>query len=162
MSITIKRNKTGWILETQQYFELPREQVFDFFGDAGNLEAITPPWLHFEILTPQPIEMHVGALIDYKLRLRFIPIRWRTEIAAWEPPLRFVDRQLRGPYKRWVHEHTFTEQGSGTLMTDRVEYDVPLGRLAHTLAVRHDLERIFQYRQDVLTSRFNKLEAAAQ
>ena len=150
----IEKAKSGWVLQTEQFFELPCEELFDYFGDAGNLEAITPPWLHFKILTPQPIEMRAGTLIDYQLKLHYVPIRWRTEIACWEPPYRFVDQQLRGPYKKWVHEHTFVEQEGGTLMTDRVEYEVPGGTLIHELAVRRDLEKIFQYRWNVLEKHF--------
>lgn len=154
MTIQIRKIQAGWVLEAQQFFELPREELFDFFGDAGNLEAITPPWLNFEVITPQPIEMYAGTLIDYKLKLRLIPIRWRTEITAWEPPERFIDSQLKGPYKKWIHEHTFIEQDGGTLMIDCVEYDVPLGRIAHALAVKRDLIKIFEYRQKVLAERF--------
>ncbi|MBT5019828.1 SRPBCC family protein [Planctomicrobium sp.] len=156
MSIEIREIETGWVFEAQQFFEFPRAELFEFFGDAANLEAITPPWLNFKVITPQPIEMQVGALIDYKLKLHMIPIKWRTEISVWEPPVRFTDSQLKGPYKKWIHEHTFIEQDDGTLMIDRVEYDVPLGRLAHSLAVRKDLEKIFAYRQKVLTHRFSQ------
>ena len=156
MAIQIRKSQSGWVLESQQFFPLPQADLFDFFGDASNLEAITPPWLNFEILTPRPIEMRVGALIDYKLKLRMIPIKWRTEITAWEPPLRFIDSQLKGPYKKWIHEHTFIEQDGGTLMIDCVEYDVPFGRIAHALAVKGDLEKIFAYRQKVLAERFSQ------
>lgn len=144
----------AYLLATDQWFPVPRETVFPFFGDAANLEAITPPWLRFEVLTPRPIHMHPGQLIDYKLRLHFFPIRWRTEISAWEPPFRFVDRQLKGPYHFWVHEHTFEEQAGGTLVRDRVEYKVPGGRLVHALLVRRDLERIFTFRRQVLEQHF--------
>lgn len=144
----------AYVLATEQWFPVPRETVFPFFGDAGNLEAITPPWLHFEVLTPRPIEMHPGQLIDYRLRLHYVPIRWRTEISAWESPLRFVDRQLKGPYQLWVHEHTFEAHEGGTLVRDRVEYKVPGGRLMHALLVRRDLERIFSYRRQVLEKEF--------
>lgn len=155
--ISIRRHPTrrgAYLLETEQWFPLPREQIFPFFGDAGNLEAITPPWLNFHVLTPRPIPMHAGQLIDYKLRLHGIPIRWRTEIAAWEPSVRFIDRQLKGPYSLWVHEHTFEGQSGGTLARDRVEYQVPGGWLIHTLLVRRDLERIFTYRRQVLQQYF--------
>ncbi len=155
--IQITRHPTrpgAYLLATDQWFPVPRETVFPFFGDAGNLEAITPPWLHFEVLTPRPIEMHPGQLIDYKLRLHYVPICWRTEISAWEPPFRFVDRQLKGPYHFWVHEHTFQEQEGGTLVRDRVEYQCPGGRLVHALLVRRDLERIFTFRRQVLERHF--------
>lgn len=145
-----------YLLTTEQWFPRPREEIFPFFGDAANLEAITPPWLHFQVLTPRPIAMHAGTLIDYTLRLHRIPIRWRTEIAAWEPPVRFVDRQLKGPYHLWVHEHTFEEHQGGTLARDRVEYQVPGGRLVHSLLVRRDLERIFTFRRQVLEQTFGR------
>lgn len=148
--IEIRPNDSGWQLHVTQFFPLPRHEVFDFFANAENLEAITPPWLHFQILTPTPIQIQQGTLIDYKLRLRMIPIRWRTEIAVWDPPCRFVDRQLRGPYRKWIHEHTFEQTENGTWMTDRVDYTVPGGVLVHTLAVRRDLLKIFEYRRRLL------------
>ena len=120
--------------------------VFPFFAEAANLEAITPPWLHFRIVTAQPVEMREGALIEYRLRLRGIPLRWRTRIDVWEPGVRFVDRQLSGPYRLWHHTHEFEADGPGhTLMRDTVRYEVPLGRLAHPLVTR-DLDRIFDFR----------------
>ncbi|GAC1316129.1 MAG: SRPBCC family protein [Thermoleophilaceae bacterium] len=137
-------------LEREQHLEGPREDVFGFFGDALNLEAITPPWLSFRVTTPRPIQMRTGALIDYRLRLHGLPIRWRTRICAWEPPRRFVDVQLSGPYLLWHHTHTFeSEPSGGTLMRDVVRYALPLGALgalAHPLLVRRDLDRIFAYR----------------
>lgn len=132
----------------------PRAEVFAFFADAANLEAITPEWLHFHILTPPPIEMREGALIDYRLRVRGLPMRWRTLISAWEPPVRFVDEQLRGPYRTWVHEHTFEERDGGTLVCDRVRYAAPFDWLVHRWLVRPDVERIFDYRTRVLRERF--------
>ena len=125
----------------------PRAEVFAFFADAGNLQKLTPPWLRFEILTPRPIEMGPGALIDYRLHLYFIPIRWRTRIAVWEPPHRFVDEQLRGPYRLWLHEHTFEEDGDGTLCDDFVRYAVPFGALTNRLMVARDVRKIFAYRE---------------
>ena len=125
---------------------MPLEAVFAFFADAGNLERLTPPWLHFEILTPSPVDMHEGTLIDYKLRLHGIPIRWQSRIVVWEPPYRFVDRQVHGPYRRWVHTHTFQSQAGGTLVTDMVDYAVPGGDLIQRYFVGPDLERIFDYR----------------
>ncbi len=131
----------------------PRPEVFAFFAEARNLEAITPPWLKFEVLTPAPIEMRAGTLIDYRLRLHGIPIRWRTEITLWEPPVRFADTQLRGPYRLWVHTHTFEEKDGGTLCRDDVRYAVPGGALIERLFVRRDVERIFAHRQDVMRRR---------
>lgn len=125
----------------------PREEVFAFFADAGNLQELTPPWVGFEVLTSRPIEMRPGTLIDYRLRLHFIPIRWRTEITAWEPPRRFVDEQLQGPYRLWIHEHTFEEDGDGTLCGDFVRYAVPFGALANRLMVARDVRKIFAYRE---------------
>ena len=130
------------------------EDVFAFFADARNLEAITPPLLRFRVVTPSPIGMAAGTLIDYRLRVRGLPIRWSTLIAAWEPPHAFVDMQLRGPYAVWHHTHTFEPDGPDhTLMTDTVLYAVgfgPLGRLAHALVVRRDVERIFDHRARVI------------
>ena len=123
---------------------LPRRlaEVFPFFADAGNLERLTPPWLRFRVLTPERIEMRPGAIIDYRLRLRGVPIRWRSEITAWEPPFRFVDEQRRGPYRLWIHEHRFEERAGQTLASDHVRYAVPGGRLVHRILVRPDLERV--------------------
>lgn len=145
---------TRMILRAEQSFEAPIEKVFSFFSEAANLEDITPPWLNFRILTPQPIEMAQGTLIDYRLTLHWIPIRWRTEISEWHPPYQFVDRQLRGPYRLWRHTHTFEETDRGTHMTDIVEYSVPGGRLVNRLFVEPDLRVIFQYRQQRLAERF--------
>jgi ligand-binding SRPBCC domain-containing protein len=142
------------LFEIRQSFTTLREELFPFFADARNLERITPPWLHFEVLTPPPIEMERGALIDYRLRWRVLPIRWRTEITAWQPPYRFVDEQKRGPYRLWRHEHLFVEDRETTTMTDRVEYAVPGGRLVQRFFVKPDVERIFAHRRQVLSSLF--------
>jgi ligand-binding SRPBCC domain-containing protein len=126
------------------------DDVFAFFGDARNLEAITPPLLRFRVLQPDPIEMGVGALIRYRLRVRGVPVGWLTAIRAWDPPHRFVDEQMRGPYALWHHTHTFEAlDDGGTLMRDVVRYALPLGplgELARRLFVRRDLEAIFDYR----------------
>lgn len=131
-----------------------REEVFPFFADAANLELITPPWLRFRVLTPRPITLRPGALIDYRLGVRGIPFRWRTEITVWEPPVRFADRQLRGPYRLWEHEHVFEETESGTVCRDHVRYAVPGGALVHRLLVKRDVERIFAYRRMALERQF--------
>ena len=139
------------MLEREQLIERSLEDVFAFFSDAGNLEAITPPFLRFRIVTPRPIEMAEGTLIDYRLRLFGAPIFWRTRIDVFEPPHRFVDRQLKGPYRLWRHEHTFEPIGGGVRMIDRVEYELPLAPLApiaHGLFVGRTLNRIFDYRRD--------------
>ena len=132
----------------------PLSEVFPFFSEAKNLEQLTPDWLNFQILSPLPIEMRVGALIDYRIRLYKVPMRWRTLISAWEPPHRFVDEQLRGPYSIWWHEHTFVEKDGGTLLADRVRYQAPLGFLSHPLIVNRQLQRIFEYRTDVIRRLF--------
>ncbi len=136
-----------WTLETEQWLPLPRETVFDFFADASNLEALTPPLLRFRVLTPPPITMEVGAIIDYRLSLHGIPMVWRSEITAWQPPEMFVDEQRRGPYRLWRHRHTFIESGGGTLARDDVEYSVHGGAIVQKLLVAPDLKRIFEYRQ---------------
>jgi ligand-binding SRPBCC domain-containing protein len=142
------------LLEREQRIRLPIGEAFAFYGDAINLELITPPWLGFEVITPRPIEMGVGTLIEYRLRLHRVPVRWRTRIEAWEPPHRFVDAQVRGPYSLWEHTHTFEEDGpEATIIRDRVHYSIPfgpLGELADRLLVRRDLKQIFDYRRDAV------------
>ena len=132
------------------HLSLPRPAVFAFFADAANLEAITPPELHFHITTPLPVTMQKGAIIDYRLRLHGIPFSWRTRIAEWEPPFRFVDEQVRGPYALWEHTHTFTNApDGGTMVQDTVRYQLPLrraGGFGPSLVRRH-LTRIFGYRE---------------
>ncbi len=138
-----------YTLERTQLIRRPLDEVFAFFSDAGNLEAITPAFLNFHILTPRPIAMRPGTLIDYQIRLLSIPLKWRTQIETWEPPLRFSDTQLTGPYKLWRHTHEFLEVPEGTLMTDRVRYQMPLGplgRVVHALWTRRTLDKIFDYR----------------
>jgi ligand-binding SRPBCC domain-containing protein len=135
----------------------PRAEVFEFFSQAPNLERITPPFLNFHVLTPEPIEMKEGALIEYKLRVRGVPIRWLTEITRWNPPYEFADVQLRGPYKRWDHTHRFLAENGGTRMIDEVLYELPwgiLGDVAHALIVRRDVEGIFRYRNEVIATSF--------
>lgn len=138
------------ILKRELTIDLPRAEVFDFFADAANLERITPPQLNFHIVTPQPIDIREGALIDYRLKLRGLPMTWRTEISVWEPPHKFVDRQLSGPYKQWIHTHTFTELGPAkTLIEDEVRYRLPLeplGDIVHFI-VKSELKKIFDFRQ---------------
>ena len=147
--------------ESQLWLPQARDQIFKFFADPRNLQRLTPEWLRFEILTPPAIEIRQGTLLDYRLRLRGIPLRWQSEIQVWQPPHRFIDRQTRGPYSLWVHEHTFTEKDNGTLVGDKVEYAVPGGRLVQKFVVAPDLERIFQYRHRVLEEIFQSADRAA-
>ncbi len=141
-------------LRREQHLPGSPEEVFPFFADAGNLEAITPPWLGFEVVTPRPIAMRPGALIEYRLGLHRLPVSWLTRIEEWEPGVRFVDAQLTGPYKLWHHTHEFeAAPGGGTLMRDIVRYALPLGplgTLAHAVLVRRDVERIFDFRAEAI------------
>ena len=143
------------LLIREQRVELPLESTFEIYGDALNLEEITPPWLGFRVTTPAPIEMRAGTVIEYRLRLHGIPVRWKTRIETWEPPHRFVDVQLSGPYALWHHTHEFEPLGEGAaLIRDRVRYRIrfgPFGRLALALFVRRDLERIFDYRREAVS-----------
>jgi|ERR1700722_6272214 len=141
------------VLERVQLIARERSAVFAFFADAHNLESLTPPWLKFGLLTQGSIQMAVGTLIGYRMRLHAIPVRWLTRIEEWRPESSFVDRQLRGPYKLWHHTHIFEDHEEGTLMRDRVRYALPfgpLGEVAHLAFVRHDLRRIFDYRRDAV------------
>jgi ligand-binding SRPBCC domain-containing protein len=126
----------------------PLDEVFAFFSAAENLEVITPPELGFKILTPTPIVIAEGTLIDYRLRLFGVPFGWRTRIARWDPPHSFTDEQLKGPYRKWVHTHSFRAVDGGTEMSDEVRYQLPLaplGDIAYPL-VRLQVGRIFAYR----------------
>jgi len=138
-----------------------RDEVFGFFSNADNLASLTPPWVRFEILTPAPIEMGVGTLIDYRIRVRGVPMRWRTRIEVWEPPHRFVDVQIRGPYRFWRHEHRFESVADGTMVMDRVEYRAPVAWLTHRLFVRRDVQRIFAFRESALGELFGTETAAS-
>jgi ligand-binding SRPBCC domain-containing protein len=140
-------------IDRSQVVTLPPDETFVFFSDASNLEAITPPWLRFRILTPLPIVPGEGTLIDYRLALHGVPVRWRTRIERWEPGRCFVDRQIDGPFASWLHTHTFERHSGGTLIRDRVEYRIPfgvLGGLAHRLVIGRDLERVFDFRRDAI------------
>jgi ligand-binding SRPBCC domain-containing protein len=134
-----------FLLTTSTWLPGAPADVFGFFAEAGNLQAITPAWLRFEVLTPA-VEMRRGAVIDYRLRLRGIPLRWQSEITSWDPPFEFVDEQRRGPYRLWRHLHTFEASEEGTLASDRVEYAVLGGRIVNRLIVAHDLRQIFTWR----------------
>ncbi len=155
VSIHWDSEQRAYVLKTVTCLPKSRSEVFDFFSDAFQLERITPPWLNFRILTPAPIDIGKGCLIDYRIRLRGIPIRWQTEISEWEPNERFVDRQLRGPYLLWEHLHVFEHVPEGTRMTDEVRYRVPGGDVIHRLFVKNDLEKIFSYRKQAMLEIFS-------
>ena len=146
--------KGHWVIKAEQWLPVPVEELFPFFADARNLGEITPPWLKFIVLTPPPFDMKPGLLLDYKLKLRGIPIRWRTEITEWEPPKGFVDIQLKGPYKVWHHRHSFVPDEGGSLVLDEVVYRATGGWLANKILVQKDLQKVFTYRQQVLHERF--------
>ena len=146
-----------FIFEAETYLARARSEVFPFFAEARNLQTLTPPWLKFEVLTPSPIILRPGALIDYRITVHGLPIRWRTEITEWDPPHRFVDVQLSGPYTLWHHTHTFEERNGGTVCADRVRYRPRGGALIHWLFVRRDVQRIFQYRQQRLNELFGSV-----
>lgn len=146
-------------LTTKTWLPIPRDRVFAFFAAAENLQMLTPDWLRFEMLSPPPIVMRAGTLIDYRIHLHGLPLKWRTKIEVWDPPRVFVDAQLRGPYRTWIHTHRFTEQPGGTLVEDEVEFRV-LGGRAIGWFVARDLRRIFAYRHEALLRTFS-LEVSA-
>ena len=133
------------------------DRTFAFFADAANLERLTPPWLNFEIRTPAPIEMGEGTVIDYRISVRGVPLPWRTRIDAWEPGVRFVDRQLAGPYRWWHHEHRFEAIGRGTRVIDIVEF-VPRAAALTSRIVAAEVQRIFDYRRLALLKHFDSVE----
>lgn len=146
-------------IKTTTVIQRPLEEVFTFFSKAENLNEITPPDLQFKIITPLPIEMHKGTLIDYKIKLNGIPMKWRTLISAWEPPYRFVDEQLKGPYVKWIHEHRFEARGNETIMYDTVEFLSPgwiLEPIVNAIFVQHKVEGIFKYREQRMQQLFPK------
>lgn len=144
------------VLERETWIPAPVDEVFEFFSNARNLEEITPPFLKFKVVSPGPIEMRQGALIDYRLSLRGVPMRWRTEITDWQPGKSFTDSQIRGPYRRWVHTHSFESKDGGTAMRDRVEYVIPGGPLEGLFYpfVKRDVEAIFDFRERQIRERF--------
>ena len=150
-----------YILQREQWVDRPLDRVFPFFERPENLALITPPGLDFRLLTPRPVKMEQGRVIDYTIRIFAMPVRWRTLITTYEPPFRFVDEQILGPYSFWHHTHTFTEIPGGTLIGDDVRYLLPLGWLGdlmNALAVRRRLEGIFTHRRRVVAERFGELE----
>ncbi len=145
-----------YVLERQQWLPRPVDHLFPFFSRPENLQEITPPWLNFRVVEA-PKNLSAGALIRYRLRWHGLPIRWTTEISEWNPPERFVDRAISGPYALWNHEHTFQPHNGGTTMRDRVTYALPfgwIGHLAYLGAVRRDVERIFDFRADTMRRLF--------
>jgi ligand-binding SRPBCC domain-containing protein len=145
----------GFRLVAARFLPHPRARVFEFFSDAFQLEALTPQWLHFSVLTPPPIRMAAGTVIDYWLRVHGVPIRWQSRIKEWEPPGQFVDEQTRGPYRRWHHRHVFEAVEGGTLCRDIVDYAVYGGWPINALFVRRDLLKIFAFRQNKLREIFS-------
>ena len=141
--------------QSESWLSKPPEEIFPFFADPSNLGRMTPPWLHFRILTPLPVAMGAGAMIHYRIRVHGIPIRWRTQITDWNPPSGFRDEQLRGPYRLWVHDHRFEPRDGGTLATDHVRYAPRGGALVERLCVRRDIQTIFAYRGLVLKELFD-------
>jgi ligand-binding SRPBCC domain-containing protein len=149
----------NYTIQREQWVRRPITEVFEFFSDARNLEILTPAWLQFKILTPGPIRIAAGAHIQYRLSWHAVPLRWTTEITRWNPPHDFEDIQLSGPYKLWRHTHRFLARNGGTQMTDIVEYALPfgfLGRVAHALQVRRNVEKIFDYRYDRIREVFGE------
>ena len=141
----------SYYYNSESFFAKPVEEIFRFFSNAENLGLVTPPHLKFEIITPLPIEMKKGALIEYRLKIHQIPLYWQTEITVWEPPFRFIDIQLKGPYRKWIHEHRFERVGNKTKMSDQLEYAVPGGPLApfiNKIFVSKDVKKIFSYRKN--------------
>lgn len=149
------------IFQFKQEMLIPfsHEEVFTFFSKAQNLEKVTPPQLSFKIKTKLPIKMQKGSIIDYQIKLFGLPFNWRSEISVWEPPYRFVDAQLKGPYKKWVHLHEFEQKNNGTLMRDIVDYELfvqPVAPIVNALFVRRQIEAIFRYRTEQLDKIFEK------
>jgi ligand-binding SRPBCC domain-containing protein len=148
---------TPYVFRAEQFVPRPLDEVFEFFSKAENLEELTPKWLNFHIVSVEPSPIRKGTLIRYSLRWRIFPIRWTTEIIEWEPPYRFVDLQLKGPYKLWHHEHRFVAEGTGTRILDEVRYLLPFGifgSMAHELKVKNDVATIFAYRTEAVNRLF--------
>ncbi len=149
-------------MRAEQLVPRPLNEVFDFFSRAENLQQLTPAWMNFRIISVDPEPVQRGTLIKYSLRWRIFPIRWTTEIVEWSPPHRFVDVQLRGPYRLWRHQHSFIAEGNTTRILDEVQYELPFGvagRIAHALRVRRDVETIFAYRKQAVERLFGKITA---
>lgn len=143
-----------WRVSASLWLPHSREHIFDFFARAENLNLITPPWVHFQIKTPLPVAMDKGVHIDYTIRLHGIPVAWKTEITTWEPSRRFIDEQLNGPYRVWIHEHTFEAVDGGTLCRDQVDYEPPGGAIINRWFVQPDVFKIFSYRHHKMKELF--------
>ncbi len=156
VTIDWDKNEQCYVLKSAITLPVTRDVLFDFFSDAFQLEQITPPWLHFHVTTAAPIDIQAGTLIDYKLKLHGFPIKWRTEISTWDPPFSFTDRQLKGPYYLWEHFHTFEEVEGGTLVSDQVHYRAIGGAIVHSLFVKNDLMKIFEYRRQRMIELFTE------
>ena len=148
-------------LKREQFVPAPIEAVFAFYADASNLEQLTPPFLRFRMVSPTPVAMRPGTLIDYRIRVHGLPMTWRSEITVWNPPYRFVDEQIRGPYRVWIHLHEFEPARGGTIVRDSVRYAVPGGDLVQRFLIAPDLERIFDYREKKLREIFGDEPSAA-
>jgi ligand-binding SRPBCC domain-containing protein len=150
--------RAAYRLDTWLWLPRPRDEVFAFFADATNLERITPSFLAFRILTPSPVDMRAGTFIDYRVGVRGVPMKWRSQITTWDPPVRFADVQVRGPYREWTHTHTFEERDGGTLVVDTVQYSLRgprfIGNAVNRLLVAPELTRIFLFRHDALQDAF--------
>jgi ligand-binding SRPBCC domain-containing protein len=142
-------------LKTELWLPQPRAEIFQLFADPANLERLTPEWLRFEIISEAQQTLTEGTRLNYRLRIHGVPITWQSEITGWNPPHQFVDRQTRGPYRLWIHEHTFVDQEGGTLVCDNVQYSVFGGALVNRFLVAPDLDRIFKYRHRALKTIFN-------
>ena len=148
-----------FVFHAEQFVPRPLADVFDFFSRAENLQQLTPPWLHFRIISVNPQPVVQGTLIQYSLRWRIFPIRWTTEIRQWNPPHEFVDVQLKGPYKLWHHRHRFVSEAGGTRIIDDVQYALPfgfLGRVAHVVKVKQDVKTIFAFREEAVRRLFGE------
>jgi ligand-binding SRPBCC domain-containing protein len=154
VEIEITRFANEFRLSTELFLSQSIDKIFPYFADARNLEELTPPLLNFKIASTDRISMSVGTIIDYHLRIHRLPIKWKTLISAWEPPYMFVDEQLRGPYRYWIHRHSFEEENGGTIVRDLVRYQIFGGEVVHNLFVKKDLLRIFNHRKEILLGRF--------
>lgn len=161
MNKWLARFPNAEVFTQETWIPRPLDEVFAFFSQAANLEQLTPPTVRFRILTPAPIEMKVGAKIDYRIAIHGIPVTWKTLITEWEPPFQFVDVQTKGPYRLWHHRHTFVEEPGGVRMTDTVHYQSPLHRLMVPLFIRRDIEKIFAHRTTTLDNLFPELASAS-